>query len=177
MKRKLLVLISIVAVAIFFYSFMNKSKDRIEVGDEVPTFTLLDQDGNDFVIDDYLGSKALVIYFYPKDNTTGCIKEACEFRDNYDAFKDVDAKIIGISSDDVNSHKNFATKYNLPFTLLADVNNEVREKFGVPNSLFGVIPGRVTYVVDEKGVVIHIYESLVKAQRHIEEALEILKNR
>ena len=177
MKRNLLILIIIVVIATFFYSFLNKSKDRIQVGDEVPTFTLLDQDGNDFLIDDYIGRKALVIYFYPKDNTTGCIKEACEFRDNYDAFEDIDVKIIGISSDDVISHKNFANKYNLPFTLLADVDNEVREKFGVPNSLFGVIPGRVTYVVDEKGIVIHIYESLVKAQRHIEEALDILESR
>ena len=87
MKRNLLILIIIVVIATFFYSFLNKSKGRIQVGDEVPTFTLLDQDGNDFLIDDYIGRKALVIYFYPKDNTTGCIKEACEFRDNYDAFR------------------------------------------------------------------------------------------
>ena len=177
MNRQFLIGFLIVVMTTFFYSFLNKGGERIQVGDRVPTFTLLDQDGNKFLIEDYIGKTAMVIYFYPKDNTTGCIKEACGFRDNYESFKEIGVKIIGISSDDVKSHKAFVTKYNLPFTLLADVDNEVRERFGVPNSLFGVIPGRVSYVIDENGVVINIYESLLKPQRHIEESLDVLKNR
>lgn len=177
MNRKFLIVILIVVMTSLFYSFLNKGDERIQIGDRVPTFTLLDQNGNEFLIEDCIGKIAMVIYFYPKDNTTGCIKEACGFRDNYESFKDLRVKIIGISSDDVQSHKAFAAKYNLPFTLLADVDNEVRERFGVPNSLFGMIPGRVSYVVDENGVVINIYESLLKPQRHIEESLGILKNR
>ena len=164
------VLIILIAAIMFFQS--NK-KSKIEVGDKVPVFSLKDQDGNNFNISDYIGKKALVIYFYPKDDTPGCTKEACTFRDEFAQFRDLNAKIIGISGDDVESHKKFVEKYNLPFTLLADTKNEVRKLFGVPKSM-GLIPGRVTYIVDLKGKVVHIFDSMSNAEMHIEEALNSL---
>ena len=127
-------------------------------------------------MDDYIGSTAMVVYFYPKDDTPGCTKEACSFRDAYQEFTDKNIKVIGISSDDVESHKNFAEKYNLPFTLLADVNSEVRNLFGVKANVLGLIPGRVTYVIDTKGKVVFMYESQLKAERHIEESINAINN-
>ncbi len=171
---KFTILAILIIGAIIIPQQMN-NKSKLEVGDKIPSFTLKDQDNHDFNMDDYIGSGPMVIYFYPKDDTPGCTKEACSFRDNFSAFKNLNAKIIGISGDNVESHKAFAEKYNLPFTLLADVNNEVRKKFGVPNTVLGLIPGRVTYVVDNKGIVIHIYDKLRNAEKHIDEALKSLQ--
>ena len=148
---------------------------KIEVGSKIPEFTLLDQNGNEFDINSVLGKKNLVIYFYPKDDTPGCTKEACSFRDQYEDFKDVDAEVIGISSDDVESHKNFAEKYRLSFTLLSDTDGKIRKMFGVPTNLLGMIPGRVTYVVNKEGIVIFIFNSQTNAEQHVSEALEALK--
>lgn len=149
--------------------------NKIEVGSKVPLFKLPDQNGKVFNMSTVLGKKNLVIYFYPKDGTTGCTKEACSFRDNFDLFKKSNATIIGISGDNITSHKKFAVKYNLNFTLLSDQGNKIRKLFGVPASMMGVIPGRVTYIVDKKGIVIHIYNSLSKPEQHIKEALSALK--
>ena len=117
----------------------------------------------------------MVIYFYPKDDTPGCTKEACSFRDSYEEFTDKNIKVIGISADDVESHRNFAEKYNLPFTLLADTDNKVRNLFGVKANMFGLIPGRVTYVVDKKGEIIFMYDSQFKASSHIEESIKAIE--
>jgi len=149
--------------------------NKIEVGSKVPLFKLPDQNGKVFNMSTVLGKKNLVIYFYPKDGTTGCTKEACSFRDNFDLFKKSNATIIGISGDNITSHKKFANKYNLNFTLLSDQGNKIRKLFGVPASMMGVIPGRVIYIVDKKGIVIHIYNSLSKPEQHIKEALSALK--
>ena len=154
---------------------MKKEKGLV-IGDKLPSFSLPDQNGEIFSSTDYIGKTAMVIYFYPKDDTSGCTKEACKFRDNYENFTDLDVKIVGISGDSIESHKNFADKYNLPFTLLADTQNEVRKLFGVPGTLFGAIPGRVTYVIDKEGKVIQIYNSMIKAENHIDIALKALKN-
>ncbi|RPD98637.1 peroxiredoxin [Aureibaculum marinum] len=148
---------------------------KIEVGSTVPRFSLKDQHNNTINIDDYIGKNAMVIYFYPKDDTPGCTKEACKFRDEYEAFTDLNVKVFGISADDVKSHKKFAEKYNLPFSLLADTDNKVRDLFGVPKSMLGLLPGRVTYVVDKKGIIIHIFNSQFGAEKHISEALSKLK--
>ncbi|MCB0473300.1 MAG: peroxiredoxin, partial [Flavobacteriaceae bacterium] len=121
--------------------------------------------------------QAMVIYFYPKDDTPGCTKEACAFRDAYESFTDLGVKVIGISADSVESHKNFAEKYRLPYTLLADTGNEVRQSFGVPKSLMGLLPGRVTYVINRKGKVIYIFNSQLAAKKHITEALNALKEK
>jgi peroxiredoxin Q/BCP len=154
----------------------QKSSGSLTVGDKIPEFSLPDQNGDQFRISDYLGRQPMVIYFYPKDDTPGCTKEACSFRDSYEEFTDRDVKVIGISADDVESHKNFAQKYNLPFTLLADTRNEVRKLFGVRSNMLGLIPGRVTYVVNAEGLIIYIFESQLKATKHISEALTALDN-
>lgn len=177
MKKKViymvLVLISCVAL---FAAFRPGPKSPIKVGDQAPSFMLQDQFGASFNMDDYIGNTAMVVYFYPKDDTPGCTKEACSFRDSYQEFTDKDIKVIGISSDDVESHKNFAEKYNLPFTLLADVDNKVRNLFGVKANVLGLIPGRVTYVIDKKGTVVFMYDSQLKAERHIEESINAINN-
>ncbi len=152
-----------------------KSNKPLKVGDSLPKFILKDQHGNDYNIQNDLGRKNLVIYFYPKDDTPGCTKEACKFRDDYYIFTDLNAKVIGISSDDVKSHADFAAKYNLPFTLLSDLNNGLRKEFGVPANMFGLIPGRVTYVVGMDGKIKYIFNNLFKAEQHIEEAKRILQ--
>lgn len=147
----------------------------LKIGDKVPEFTLSDGEGNKVNIADFIGKKPLVIYFYPKDDTPGCTKESCAFRDQYEDFTDIGAEVIGISGDSVDSHKKFANKYNLPFTLLSDSKNEVRKLFGVPSTLF-VLPGRVTYVVDKEGIVKHIFDSMLDFNAHVDEALKTLKS-
>ena len=151
------------------------SMQQIQNGSRVPTFALLDQNGKLFDIASVLGKKNLVIYFYPKDDSPGCTKEACSFRDQYEVFRQADAEIIGISSDDVDSHKRFAEKYHLTYTLLSDQEGRIRELFGVPSSLLGLLPGRVTYVVNKQGIVVHTFDSQFESEMHIEESIAALK--
>lgn len=153
----------------------SKQNKPLKVGDKVPTFTLRNQEGQWFKSNTVIGKQPAVVYFYPKDETPGCTKEACKFRDEFEVFKNLNAKVIGISSDDVASHKKFAQKYHLPFTLLADVNQQVRKLFGVPRSVLGLLPGRVTYVINKKGIIIYIFNSQFGAQKHIAEAIKALK--
>jgi peroxiredoxin Q/BCP len=120
--------------------------------------------------------KTLILYFYPKDETPGCIKEACRFRDEFQSFTDLGVPVFGISGDDSASHKKFKEKYNLPFTLLADNKNKVRKAFGVPKSLL-FLPGRVTYIIDKNGKVVYMFNSQFKAEQHIEKALEFLRKK
>jgi peroxiredoxin Q/BCP len=148
---------------------------QVQKGSRVPSFTLLDQNGKLFDITSVLGKKNLVIYFYPKDDSPGCTKEACTFRDQFEVFREADAEIIGISSDDVESHKKFAEKYRLTYTLLSDKDGKVRKLFGVPSDLFGLLPGRVTYVINKQGIVIHTFDSQLQTQKHIEESLSALR--
>lgn len=155
-------------------AYNMRGQSALKVGDQVPSFSLKDQLGKTFDLNDYIGKKPMVIYFYPKDDTPGCTKEACSFRDSYEKFTDRNIEVIGISADDIESHKNFADKYNLPFTLLSDIDNSVRNLFGVKSNVFGLIPGRVTYVINKTGEVIFIYDSQFKATKHIEEALKAI---
>jgi thioredoxin-dependent peroxiredoxin len=148
---------------------------KTEVGSHVPQFTLADQNGNLFSIDSVIGKKNLVIYFYPEDDTPGCTKEACYFRDEIEVFNQADAMIIGISGQSVESHKKFAEKYRLTFTLLSDEGDKVRKMFGVPENFFGLLPGRVTYIIDKTGTVVYIFNSQTQAKKHVDEALRILK--
>lgn len=140
-----------------------------------PDFSLSDQDGKTFTLSKMVGTKNIVLYFYPKDDTPGCTKEACSFRDSFEDFLGADALVVGVSSDDKNSHQNFASKYKLPYPLLSDIDGEVRKAYRVPKTL-GLIPGRVTFVIDKKGVIRHLFSSQFNAQKHIKEALESLKN-
>jgi len=172
-------LIIISSLAFFFsalFLILNmESTNQIEVGIKVPDFSLSDQNGKLFHLSDVLGKKNLVIYFYPKDNTQGCTKEACSFRDSYQDFTDAGAEVIGISSDSKSSHKDFAGKHNLPFILLSDEDKTVRKLFGVPSDLFGFIPGRVTYIVDKQGIARYIFKSQTQVEKHVSESLRILK--
>ncbi len=149
--------------------------NKISIGDTIPSFTLLNQNGESVSSKDKIGNP-LVIYFYPKDDTPGCTKEACSFRDQYDVFGEYGAEIIGISSDSPASHLKFAKKYNLNFTLLSDEKGEVEKRFGVPRTVLGLISGRVTYIIDKNGIVVHIFNSLFNAEKHVEESLRIIKS-
>lgn len=153
----------------------NKNMNEVKVGSTIPAFTLPDQNGNLFDINSVMGKKNLVIYFYPKDDSPGCTAQACAFRDQFEVFSDADAVIIGISSQSVKSHKEFAEKHRLSFTLLSDEGNKIRKQFGVPTNLFGLLPGRVTYVTDKSGKVIYTFNSQLQAEKHVDEALRILK--
>lgn len=146
----------------------------IKTGDQAPDFSLPKQDGTSVQLKDLLQKATVVLYFYPKDDTPGCTKEACSFRDSYESFKDAGAEVVGISSQSAASHEAFAAKYRLPFTLLADEGGKVRREYGVPSTL-GLLPGRVTYVIDRKGIVRHVFNSQLNATRHVSEALGIVK--
>jgi peroxiredoxin Q/BCP len=148
----------------------------IQIGDNCPDFQLPDASGKMINMTDFIGKKKMVIYFYPKDDTPGCTKEACSFRDSYEDFKEFDCEVIGISSDSEEKHSSFATKHKLPFILLADTDKKVRKIFGVPGNLFGLIPGRVTYIIGLDGKVKGIYNSQTNPLGHIEKALELVKS-
>ena len=146
----------------------------IHVGDRAPDFTLPDRNGRTVRLADYRGQKAVVLYFYPKDDTPGCTKEACAFRDQYEDLKDAGAEVIGVSSDGEAAHEKFATKYKLPFVLLADRGGTVRKQYGVPATL-GLLPGRVTFVIDRQGLVRHVFNSQFQATKHVAEAITALR--
>jgi len=175
MRKKLFPVLVLTIFIILAINYSTGQSNKLEIGDTIPQFTLKDQNNKEFDVTKYRGKKPMVIYFYPKDDTPGCTKEACSFRDEFETFTDLNVEVIGISSDDVVSHKKFAEKYNLPFTLLADTKKKVRKLFGVPNNLLGLLPGRVTYVVNKNGIIVHIFDSQFSAEKHITEALSILK--
>ena len=145
---------------------------KLTIGDEIPYFCLKDQNGNIRTSDKF--NKALVLFFYPKDDTPGCTIEACGFRDKYDLFKILGAEVWGISDGDSQSHLEFANKNKLQYPLLCDLNNTLRKQFGVPKIL-GFLEGRVTYIIDSNGKIIHIFEDLLNGPAHIKEAIRALK--
>jgi len=149
--------------------------ESVKIGDMAPAFSLPSDSGEAVNISDYLGKRPIVLFFYPRDNTAVCTREACAFRDSYDEFRNIDdAEVFGISSDPVESHKRFSSEYRLPFKLLSDENGAVRGLYGVPRTL-GILPGRVTYVIDGEGIVIHIISSQLGYKKHVEEAIRALR--
>jgi len=146
----------------------------IGVGDKAPDFTLPSQSGEQVRLQDRLGQGVVVLYFYPKDETSGCTREACAFRDSHEVFTDAGAEVIGVSSDSVDKHAAFATHHKLPFTLLSDKGGKVRKAYEVPSTL-GFIPGRVTYVIDRDGTVRHVFNSMTNIDRHVKDALEVVR--
>ena len=156
-------------------SFNKSSKDKVKVGDVAPDFKLQSQLGEMISLSDFKGKNCVVLYFYPKDETRGCTAEACSFRDSYEIFKEAGVEVIGISSDSIDSHSKFASHHKLPFILLSDEGSKVRKLYGV-GSTFKLIPGRVTYIIDKKGVVRHIFSSQFRPSKHVKEALRILKD-
>src|SRR5205809_1329088 len=145
----------------------------LAVGETAPDFALRSDDGRRMSLKDFRGKK-VVLYFYPKDDTPGCTKEACSFRDNYQDFTDAGAEVVGVSSDGGASHQKFTEKFQLPFTLLSDTGGAVRKRYGVPATL-GLLPGRVTFVIDKQGIVRHVFNSQFQATRHVQEAIAALR--
>lgn len=151
----------------------------LEIGKKAPDFTLPDQDGKKVSLKDFKGKK-IILYFYPKDNTSGCTKEACSFRDDFPKFKKTDAVILGVSPDSVSSHKKFAEKFNLPFTLLSDEEKKVLEQYNVwkEKSMYGkkyMGVERTTYIIDETGKIKKIFNK-VKVDGHNLEVMQALKD-
>jgi len=144
----------------------------IAVGDQAPDFELPSSQGGTVRLRDLRG-QAVVVFFYPKDDTPGCTTEACEFRDNLAQFQTLGATVLGISGDTLESHQRFTAKHSLTFPLLADVGNGVRKRFGTPSAMF--LPGRVTYVIDGEGVVRLVFNALLKAKAHVQEARTCLE--
>jgi thioredoxin-dependent peroxiredoxin len=146
----------------------------LKVGDQLPHFSAKDTNGDQFNSEDLVGKQPLVIYFYPKDDTPGCTAQACSFRDNYQEFKDLGAEVIGISSDSVQSHIKFKSKFNLPFILLSDHDKKLRKLFGVANNLL-ILPGRETFVVDKNGTIQMVFNSM-NARQHFLKSFTVLKS-
>jgi thioredoxin-dependent peroxiredoxin len=148
--------------------------NRVQVGDAAPDFTLRSQAGEEVNLKKVLEDSEVVLYFYPKDNTPGCTAEAKAFRDSHEAFKEMGAEVIGVSSDSVGSHSDFAQRCQLPFRILSDDGGRVRKLYGVPSSM-GMFPGRVTYIIDRRGAVRHIFSSQMNPGKHVEEAMKVLR--
>ena len=146
---------------------------NLAVGQPAPDFTAPQTGGGEFRLADAKGKRAVVLYFYPKDETPGCTAEACAFRDSYEIFQDAGAEVVGVSGDSVESHERFADAHELPFTLLSDKGGALRRLYGVKATL-GVWPGRVTFVIDREGIVRHVFASQTGAVRHVEEALRTI---
>ena len=147
---------------------------KLKVGDAAPDFELKNQDGKRTSLSDFLEKKNVVLYFYPKDETPGCTKEACSFRDSYEDFLELGAEVIGVSADSVDSHKAFATNRRLPFILLSDPDHKVSKAYDVSGSMFGLIPGRETFVIDKKGIIRLRFSSQIQIDQHINKAKAVL---
>jgi peroxiredoxin Q/BCP len=146
----------------------------MQVGDKAPDFELAASGGKTVRLSDFNDKKTVVLYFYPKDETPGCTAEACKFRDDYEDFTAAGAEVIGVSDDSVASHESFAAKHRLPFLLVSDVGGKVRQQWGV-KATFGIIKGRVTFVIDRDGIVRHRFDSQIRVGRHVDDALELVK--
>lgn len=146
---------------------------RLQPGDKLPHFILKDENRCPIDISAIQG-KFLVLFFYPKDDTPGCIREACSFRDAIRELEQAGAVVYGVSSDRTSSHANFKTKYELPFSFLTDTAGELRKLMGVPSDLFGLIPGRVTYIFDENKTLLKVFKSQISPERHVKEALQVI---
>lgn len=147
----------------------------IRTGDKAPDFTLPKHDGTQVQLSALLQKGPVVLYFYPKDETPGCTAEACSFRDSYEDFKAAGAEVVGVSSDSEASHDAFAKHHRLPFTLLSDAGGRVRAQYGIKKAYLGLMDGRVTYVIDQQGVVRHTFDSQINAVKHVTQALQHLK--
>jgi peroxiredoxin Q/BCP len=145
---------------------------ELKVGDMAPEFSLSDENGLPVSLKDFLGKKIVVLYFYPKDFTSGCTAEACSFRDNYKPFEDKGAVVIGVSLDSVESHAKFSKEYKLPFAILSDSKKDVARAYGVLG-VGGLLAKRITFIINKEGKMTHIFPK-VDVKRHSEEVLKAL---
>jgi len=145
----------------------------LKIGDVAPDFNLRDENGLPVSLKDYLGKKVVVLYFYPKDFTSGCTVEACSFRDDYRLYEDQGAVVIGVSLDSVESHSKFSEKYNLPFPILSDNGKVAATAYGVLG-IAGLLAKRVTFIINKDGRITHIFPR-VDVKRHSEEVLKALE--
>lgn len=152
----------------------NAEGPTLKVGDPAPVFTATTSDGKQISLTDYYGKRGIVLFFYPKDGTSVCTKEACAFRDSYEKFIEAGVEVIGVSSDSDASHRAFADQNRLSFPLISDADGALRKRFAVP-STFGLIPGRVTYVIDKDGIVRLIFSALMASDEHVKQALESVR--
>jgi thioredoxin-dependent peroxiredoxin len=155
-------------------STQSSGTRELQVGDSAPDFTLIDQNGQPFHLHDRIGTGNLVVYFYPRDFTGGCTAEACAFRDSYTAFSDLGVAVIGISADPPESHREFARTHRLPFTLLSDPGGRVSQLYGT-RMMFGLLKGRVTFVIDRKVIIRHRFSDLTRGAAHVGDALKVLR--
>jgi peroxiredoxin Q/BCP len=146
----------------------------VRVGEAAPDFTLPTQTGAKVTLSELLRDHVVVLYFYPADDTSGCTREACAFRDSHQVFADAGAQVVGVSQDSVESHERFANKHSLPFVLLADEGGAVHDAYGIKRTL-GILPGRVTFVIDTEGVVRHAFSSVTRIGAHVDGALAVVR--
>ncbi|MBB6112117.1 peroxiredoxin Q/BCP [Mucilaginibacter lappiensis] len=166
--------IGLMLIAFCLFSFTAKAQKHIEAGEKAPDFSLYDQNGKLFKMADEVGKHTLVIYFYPKDESMVCTKEACAFRDSFNDFTKAGAKVIGINGGTVASHKGFVDHYKLPFTLLSDPDNKVYNLFGVKKKFF--MSGRETFIVDLKGNVVYTHAAMLEGKEHADDAMKFIKS-
>ena len=146
----------------------------LKIGDNLPEFSLYNQ-SNKLILSTSFKNRFLVIFFYPKDDTPGCTKEVCSFRDSYSELKNIGAEIIGISSDSITNHQKFAKNFYVNYNLLSDYKKKVRKLFGVPKSFFGLLPGRVTYIFDPNRKLLKIINLQFDINSHITISKQIIK--
>ena len=146
---------------------------KVKAGDSAPEFEAVTSEGTKLGLKDLVGKKNIVLYFYPKDDTPGCTKEACSFRDNIQAVRKMGAEVVGVSLDGVESHKKFTSKYNLPFPLISDKEKRIATAYGVLKDT-GASASRVTFIIDKSGKVAKVFPS-VDVAKHTQEVIEALK--
>jgi len=171
--NKLIIPYFLLALAVFTLAGSAKAQKHLAAGDKVPAFSLFDQNGKLFNVADEIGKHKLVIYFYPKDESMVCTKEACAFRDSFNDFVKAGAIVIGVNGGTVASHKAFTDHYKLPFVLLSDPGDKVYKLFGVKNKFF--MSGRETFVVDTKGNIVYSHAAMLQGKEHADEALAAIK--
>jgi peroxiredoxin Q/BCP len=154
---------------------MQQAAGKVKEGDFAPDFTLPDQSNNPVRLAELVKENIVVLYFYPADFTGGCTLEACSFRDNYEAFTDAGATVVGVSKDSVESHKRFAERHRLPFILLSDEDGAVHNQYGIKPLIFDLFPGRVTFVIDRQRIVRHVFSSRVNFPGHTTDALKTIQ--
>ena len=152
---------------------MNTSLPSLQVNDKAPLFEAPTDSGERFSLSEQIGKTNVVLYFYPKDFTTGCTKESCAFGDNWEKILSLGAIVVGVSSDSVESHRAFKQEHMLPFTLVSDQKHEIRKMYGVEGRF--LLPPRVTFVIDRQGVIRDIFSSQLSMSKHIDNSLRVLE--